>query len=45
MYQPRGVVALELDGWGKITRLTAIWDGALADDSTLISLARTAIEQ
>ena len=42
---PRGVVALELDRWGKITRLTAIWDGSLIDDSTLISLARTAIEQ
>ncbi|MEX5712737.1 hypothetical protein AB1484_31850, partial [Parafrankia sp. FMc6] len=42
---PRGVVALELDGWGKITRLTAMWDGSLVDDSTLISLGRTAIEQ
>ncbi|MER5430129.1 hypothetical protein [Streptomyces sp. NPDC002588] len=42
---PRGVVALELDRWGKITRLTALWDGALVDDATLISLARTAIEQ
>ncbi|MDT3439300.1 hypothetical protein [Pseudofrankia sp. BMG5.37] len=42
---PRGVVALELDGWGRITRLTAMWDGSLVDDSTLISLARTTIEQ
>ena len=42
---PRGVVALELDGWGKITRLTAMWDGSLVDDATLIALARTAIEQ
>ena len=42
---PRGVVALELDRWGKITRLTALWDGSLLDDSTLISLARTAIER
>ena len=42
---PRGVIALELDGWGKITRLTALWDGSLVDDSTLIALARTAIEQ
>ena len=42
---PRGVTGLELDRWGKITRLTAMWDASLVDDSTLISLARTAIEQ
>jgi hypothetical protein len=42
---PRGVVALELDRWSTITRLTAMWDGSLLDDATLISLARTAIEQ
>jgi hypothetical protein len=42
---PRGVVALELDPWGNITRLTAMWDGSLVDDSTLTALARTAIEQ
>jgi hypothetical protein len=42
---PRGIVALELDRWGRITRLTALWDGSLMDDSTLISLARTAIER
>lgn len=41
----RGINALELDRWGKITRFTAMWDGALIGDSTLISLARTAIEQ
>jgi len=42
---PRGIVGLELDGWGKITRLTALWDGSLITDSTLNSLAHTAIEQ
>jgi len=42
---PRGIVGLELDRWGKITRLTALWDGSLMDDSTLVSLARTAIER
>lgn len=42
---PRGVTALELDGSGKITRLTAMWDGSLVDDSTLISLAQKAIER
>ena len=41
---PRGVVALELDRWGKITRLTALWDGSLLDEATLISLASPAIE-
>ena len=42
---PRGIVALELDRWRKITRLTALWDGSLMDDSTLISLARTSVER
>ena len=42
---PRGVIALELDGWGQITRLTSMWDGSLVDDSTLISLAQKAIER
>jgi len=41
----RGVVALELDRWRRITRLTALWDGSLMDGSTLISLSRAAIEQ
>ena len=41
----RGIIGLELDRWGKITRLTALWDGSLVDESTLISLARTAIER
>ncbi|MDT3444538.1 hypothetical protein [Pseudofrankia sp. BMG5.37] len=42
---PRGVVALELDLWGKITRLTAMWDGSLVDDSALISLGQKAVER
>lgn len=42
---PRGVIALELDRWGKITRLTTMWDGSLVDDSTLIALSRKAIER
>jgi hypothetical protein len=41
---PRGVNALELDRWGKITRMTAMWDGSLVDDATLASLAVQAIE-
>jgi hypothetical protein len=41
----RGIVALELDRWGRITRLTALWDGSLMNDTTLLSLARKAIEQ
>jgi hypothetical protein len=42
---PRGITALELDAWGKIERLTAVWNGALADDTLLTALARNAIEQ
>ncbi|MFD4674508.1 hypothetical protein ACFWNN_32630 [Lentzea sp. NPDC058450] len=41
---PRGLNALELDEQGKITRLTAVWDGTRVDDQTLISLAQKAIE-
>jgi hypothetical protein len=41
---PRGVTALDLDDWGRISRLTAMWDGSQVDDSTLISLAQKAIE-
>ncbi|MCX4706785.1 nuclear transport factor 2 family protein [Streptomyces sp. NBC_01373] len=41
----RGVIALELDSWGKITRLTAMWDGSQADDSMLVSLSQKAIER
>ncbi|WNM31706.1 hypothetical protein RKE30_15465 [Streptomyces sp. Li-HN-5-11] len=40
----RGVSALELDPWGRITRLTTLWDGSLVDDTTLVSLARHAVE-
>jgi hypothetical protein len=42
---PQGVTALELDRWGKISRLTAMWNGSLVDDTTLTSLARLAIER
>ncbi|MGW3645412.1 hypothetical protein [Streptomyces sp. NPDC000878] len=41
----RGIVGLEVDRWSKITRFTALWDGSLVDDATLISLGRTAIER
>ena len=41
---PRGVTALELDRWGKITRMTAMWDGSLVDDATLTALTQGAIE-
>ncbi|KPI10564.1 hypothetical protein OK074_3095 [Actinobacteria bacterium OK074] len=41
----RGVIALELDRWRRITRLTAMWDGSQVDDSTLVSLSRKAIER
>ena len=33
------------DPWGKIDRLTAVWNGALADDTMLTTLAQKAIEQ
>jgi hypothetical protein len=42
---PRGITALELDAWGKIERFTAVWNGALADDPMLTTLAQKAIEQ
>ena len=42
---PRGVSTIELDAWGNINRLDAMWDGALADDDTLLRLASSAIEQ
>lgn len=42
---PRGVTALELDCWGKITRLTAMWDGSLVDDATLDLLSQKAVER
>ncbi|MFZ4189428.1 hypothetical protein [Streptomyces pseudogriseolus] len=42
---PRGIVGLELDRWQRISRLTAMWDGSLVDDATLLSLAQRAIER
>ena len=42
---PRGITCLELDAWGKIQRFTAVWNGALADDAMLTTLAQKAIEQ
>jgi hypothetical protein len=42
---PRGITGIELDPWGKIERLTAVWNGALADDAMLTTLAQKAIEQ
>jgi hypothetical protein len=41
---PRGFTALELDSHGRITRLTAVWDGTLVDDQTLVTMAGKAIE-
>jgi hypothetical protein len=41
---PRGFSALELDAHGKITRLTAVWDGTLVGDQALLTLAQKAIE-
>ncbi|MER7811909.1 hypothetical protein [Streptomyces sp900116325] len=42
---PRGLVGLELDRWRKISRFTAMWDGALVDDAVLLSLAGKAVER
>jgi hypothetical protein len=41
---PRGVNTIELDAWGNSNRLDAMWDGALADNDTLVGLASSAIE-
>jgi hypothetical protein len=41
---PRGITALELNRSGRITRLTALWDGSLADDQTLAELQHAAVE-
>jgi len=35
----RGVTVVELDGGGAVTRLAALWDGALVDDAVMTSLA------
>ncbi|MFF0083078.1 nuclear transport factor 2 family protein [Streptomyces canus] len=42
---PRGVTTLELDPWGRIARLDAMWDGARVDEDTLLALARAAVER
>jgi hypothetical protein len=36
---------VELDDAGRVTRLTAMWDGSLADATLLTKLAQLAIEQ
>lgn len=41
---PRGAVLVELDRWGKISRLDGIWDGALVGDEKLSQLAHAALE-
>ncbi|TQS45110.1 nuclear transport factor 2 family protein [Cryptosporangium phraense] len=41
---PRGATALELDAQGKITRLTAVWDGSLLSDQVMSSLAARSID-
>jgi hypothetical protein len=40
----QGCIALELDEHAKISRFTAVWDGALMDDPTLTTLLATTIE-
>lgn len=42
---PRGVIALELDPAGQISRLTAVWDGALLDDDALSALTARVVER
>ncbi|SFF81564.1 hypothetical protein SAMN05216251_13053 [Actinacidiphila alni] len=41
---PRGVVAVETDGKGAVTRLTSMWDGSLVSASVLTSLGVRSIE-
>lgn len=41
---PRGVTVLELDRQGRISRLTAVWDGSLVGTDRLAALSRLAIE-
>jgi hypothetical protein len=40
-----GITALELDGHGKIARLTSMWDGARVSRDDLVSLAAAAVEE
>lgn len=42
---PRGFTALELDGSARITRLTAMWDGARVTDDRLLAIAGAAVER
>lgn len=42
---PNGITALELDEAHRITRLTAVWDGSLLDDSAMRSLAILSLEE
>lgn len=42
---PRGVTVLELSRSGRITRLTAAWDGAHLSDAELVRLMRLSIER
>jgi ketosteroid isomerase-like protein len=42
---PRGVVGLELDEEGKITRLTSVWDGSLVTDQRLVDMMRLTLER
>ncbi|MFJ3497763.1 nuclear transport factor 2 family protein [Streptomyces sp. NPDC086091] len=41
----RGLVALELDRQGAVSRFTSVWDGSLVSASVLTSLAVRAIEE
>jgi hypothetical protein len=40
----RGVVAIELDGQARISRLTTVWDGSLVDDARITALMLAAVE-
>ncbi|WP_067141515.1 nuclear transport factor 2 family protein [Microtetraspora malaysiensis] len=42
---PGGVVALELDGESRISRLTTVWDGSLIDDSAQTALLGATVER
>ncbi len=42
---PRGAAALELDGEGKITRFTVVWDGSLLDDTAMTAAAAHTLER
>jgi limonene-1,2-epoxide hydrolase len=42
---PTGVSAIELDPWGKITRLSSMWDGARVGAEVLHGLAAAAVKE